>query len=124
MQAIVMTEEFWANSQLSIARHFGSVKFNGHTFVIVDKRGHDIFECSEEAEKAGRTKAIEPGEPADLCRVDFVRHYRRLGREEMLKFLEANPNVGELDGKKATVRRLVELWISRKENAETASIGE
>lgn len=37
MDAIVMTESYWANSQLSIARYYGSVKLNGHTFVIVDK---------------------------------------------------------------------------------------
>lgn len=123
MQAIVITEEFWANSQLSIARYFGQVNVDGHTYIIVNKEGKDIYELSEEAEKEGRRKVIAPGEPADLCRVDFIRYYRKLGREEMLKFLEANPNVGELSGEKATVKKMVELWISRKENAETASIG-
>lgn len=93
MNVIVMTESYWANSQLSIARYYGSVKLNGHTFVIVDKRGHDIFECSEEAEKAGRAKAIEPGEPADLCRTDFVPIYRKLGRDQFLKFIQENPDL-------------------------------
>ena len=63
MKAIVMTESYWANTQLSFVRHTGRVRFAGHEYVIVDKRGHDIFECSLEAQKAGREKAIEPGEP-------------------------------------------------------------
>ena len=88
-----MAESFWANSQLSIARYYGRIQLNGQEFVIVDKRGHDIFECSEEAEKAGRAKAIEPGEPADLCRTDFVPIYRKLGRDKFLEFLNANPDV-------------------------------
>ena len=90
---IVMTEEFWRNSQLSLARFYGRINVFGREYIIVDKRGHDIFECSEEAEKAGREKAIEPGEPCDLCRVDFVPIYRKLGREQFLKFIKENPDV-------------------------------
>ena len=93
MNPIVMTESYWANSQLSIARYYGRIEFNGHEYVIVDKRGHDIFECSHEAEKAGRTKAIEPGEPADLCRTDFVPIYRKLGRDKFFEFIKAHPYI-------------------------------
>ena len=93
MNAIVMTEAYWANSMLSIARYYGKISVDGHEYVIVDKRGHDIFECSDEAEKAGRAKAIEPGEPADLCRTDFVPIYRKLGREQFLKFIQENPDL-------------------------------
>lgn len=93
MNVIVMAEDFWANSQFSIARYYGKIRIDGYEYVIVDKRGHDIFECSMEAEKAGREKAIEPGEPADLCRVDFVSIYRQLGREKFLEFLSSNPDV-------------------------------
>lgn len=88
-----MAESFWANSMLSIARYTGQIKFKGSLYIIVDKRGHDIFECSKEAQQAGREKAIEPGEPADLCRKDFVPIYRELGREQFLKFLQENPDV-------------------------------
>lgn len=93
MKAIVMTEEYWSNSQFSVARYYGRIAIDGFDYIIVDKRGHDIFECSIEAEKAGREKAIEPGEPADLCRVDFVPIYRKLGREKFLQFLRENPDV-------------------------------
>lgn len=92
-RAIVMAESFWANSQLSIARYYGTICFNGQHYTIVDKRGHDIFECSDEAEKAGRKMAIEPGQPADLCRTDFIPIYRKLGRERFLKFLKENPDI-------------------------------
>lgn len=93
MNAIAMSETFWANSIFSVARYFGKISIDGHEYVIVDKRGHDIFECSAEAEKAGRAKAIEPGEPADLCRTDFVPIYRKLGREQFLKFIQENPDL-------------------------------
>lgn len=93
MEAIVLTESYWANSQLSIARYYGRIRFKGNEYVIVDKRGHDIFECSIEAEKAGRAKAIEPGEPADLCRTDFVPIYRKLGRDKFIEFIKAHPYI-------------------------------
>ena len=92
---VCMTEEFWANSQFSVARYYGCVKVNGHEYVIVNKEGKDIFECSIEAEKAGREKAIELGEPADLCRRDFVKHYRRLGRDRFLQVLKDHPQASD-----------------------------
>ena len=93
MNAIVMTEQYWNNSQFSIARYYGRIHVGNHDYVIVNKDGKDIFECSREAEKAWREKAIEPGEPADLCRVDFVPLYRQLGRERFLDFIKQNPDV-------------------------------
>lgn len=106
MNAIVMTESFWANTYLSIARYTGRISVGGHVFVIVDKRGHDIFECSLEAQKAGREKAIEPGEPADLCRTDFVPIYRELGREKFLQFIEEHPNIKTA----RAARELLKIW--------------
>lgn len=88
---ICMTEEYWANSYFSIARYYGQIKVGNHTYVIVNKEGKDIFECSAEADKASREKAIEPGEPADLLRKDFLKHYRRLGRDRFLEVLMQNP---------------------------------
>lgn len=106
MNTIVMTESYWANTQLSIVRHTGRIRVDGNEYVIVDKRGHDIFECSIEAEKAGREKAIEPGEPCDLCRTDFVKIYRQLGREQFLRFIEENPDINTA---KAARERL-KIW--------------
>lgn len=96
-----MEEEYWRSSQFSIARFYGriNVKIGGETieYVIVNKDGKDIFECSAEAEKAGREKAIEPGEPADLVDKRYVPAYRMMGREAFIKMIkehyEMNPKI-------------------------------
>ena len=93
MEPIVIAESYWANTYFSVARYTGRISISNHEYIIVDKRGYDIFECSREAQKLGRVKAIEPGEPADLCRMDFVPIYRQLGREKFLQFLRDNPDV-------------------------------
>lgn len=106
---IVMAEDFWRNSSLSIAAHTGRIKIDGVEYIIVDKRGHDIFECSSEAQKAGREKAIEPGEPADLCRVEFVKIYRKLGRERFLAFCKENPDMFDVKTAKQRLRKLNQI---------------
>ena len=92
-----MEEEFWRNSQFSIAKYYGeiNVKIGDETieYVIVNKEGKDIFECSAEAEKAGRNKAIEPGEPADLVDKRYVPAYRIMGREAFIKMIEDQPEL-------------------------------
>jgi len=93
MNAILMTEEAWMNSQLSIARYYGSINVGGHRYIIVDKLGRDLMECSMKAAKEGRDKAIEPGEPADLIREDFQKLYRKLGRERFIGVLKAHPEI-------------------------------
>lgn len=87
---ICMTEEYWANSQLSVARYYGRIQYNGKTFWILDKHGRDLWECTAIAEKEGREKAIDPGEPADLVRDDFRKVYRGLGRDRFLELLNLN----------------------------------
>lgn len=107
---IVMAEEFWANTQLSIVRHFGCVNFNGHQYVIVNKDGLDIFVCSHIAEKEGREKAIEPGEPCDLCRMDFVPIYLDLGRDRFLEFIKAHPQLNSVK----EAKELLKQWTPTK----------
>ena len=84
---LIMTQEYWANSQFSIAKYYGGVTFNGHRYVIVNKKGKDVWECSKEAEKVGRETAIEPGEPADLCIVSLIPSYKKLGRDKILELI-------------------------------------
>lgn len=93
MTPIIMTEEFWANSQLSIARYYGGINIDGQHYIIVDKLGRDLFECSHIAKKEGRDKAIEPGEPADLIRADFLKIYRKLGRDKFIEIVKAHPEL-------------------------------
>lgn len=92
MNTILLTEEYWANSQFSIARYYGGIKIKGIDYIIVNNEGKDLFECSIEAEREGRKKAIEPGEPADLIRADFKKFYKKLGRDKFIAILEENRN--------------------------------
>lgn len=97
MTPILMTEEYWADSQFSIARYYGGIKAFGVEYKIVNKEGKDLFECSYEAEKDGRDKAIEPGEPVDLVLVKFIPYYRAVGRDKFLEVLKANATTPETE---------------------------
>lgn len=83
-----MTEEYWAETQFSIVRHYGQIKAFGQEYIIVNKEGKDIFECSAEAEKEGREKAIAPGEPCDLVDRRYVPVYRKIGRDRFIEWVK------------------------------------
>lgn len=83
--AIIMTEEYWANSHFSVARYYGQITIGGKNYVIVNKDGHTIFELSAPGSPhyVGDDKmAIPPGEPADLVLLEWVPVYKALGREK------------------------------------------
>ena len=101
-EPLLMTEEFWANSQLSIARYYGEITFNGRKYIIVDKHGRDLFECSAIADKEGREKAIEPGEPADLILSTLRFAYRKLGRDRIISLIKDGKTEEEI---KALVKK-------------------
>lgn len=91
---ICMAEEYWANSYFSVARYRGGIQMDQHSYNIVNKEGITLFELSDPDSKHyvgdGDKKAIEPGEPADLVREDFIPYYKSLGREAFIKVLEEN----------------------------------
>lgn len=89
---ICMAEEYWANSQLSIVRHYGMITLNQNMYIIVNKDGLDIFALSAMATRRGKEKAIEPGEPCDLVREDFVKYYKKLKRDRFLAILKEHPH--------------------------------
>lgn len=93
---LIMTEEYWANSQLSIARYYGGINFMGHRYLIVNKDGKDLFELSIEADKAGRTKAIETGEHADLVLASLIPSYKKLGREKIIELVKQGKTEKEI----------------------------
>ena len=93
---LLMTEEFWANSQLSIARYYGEIILDGRKYIIVDKLGRDLFECSAIADKEGREKAIEPGEPADLILSTLRFAYRKLGRDRIISLIKDGKTEDEI----------------------------
>ena len=93
---LVMPEEYWATSQFSVARYYGRIGVNGHEYIIVNKEGKDIFECSLEAEREGREKAIEPGEPCDLVLRELIPLYRKMGRDAIIDALRNGSKPSEL----------------------------
>lgn len=93
---LIMTEEYWANSQLSVARYYGGIHFMEHRYLIVNKEGKDLFELSIEAEKAGREKAIEPGEPADLVLQSLIPAYKKLGRDRIIELVKQGKTEKEI----------------------------
>lgn len=87
-ETIIYPEEYWMNSQLSTARFYGGCTIKGKEYVIVNKEGKDLFECTHEAEKEGREKAIPVGEPADLILKEWQPIYKALGRDGLFEYLE------------------------------------
>lgn len=85
---IIMTEEYWASSPLSVVRYTGSIKMHDIEYIIVNKEGKDIYECSHEAKRAGREKAIDPGEPCDLIDRRYQPVYRNLGRDRFIEWVK------------------------------------
>ena len=62
---ILMTKEYWLDSQFSIARFTGGMKLNGVEYWVV-------------------------GEERDLIDSDFEKYYTKLGRSEFIRILEQN----------------------------------
>lgn len=93
---LLMTEEYWANSQLSVAKYYGGINLDGREYIIVDKLGRDLWECSAIAERDGRDKAIEPGEPADLILATLQKAYRKLGRDRIIALIKEGKTEKEL----------------------------
>ena len=93
---LLMTEEFWANSQLSVARYYGGITFQGREYIICDKTGRDIFQLSAIARRQGKQKAIEPGEPADLVLKSLLPAYRKLGRDRIIELIKEGKTEKEI----------------------------
>lgn len=97
MAAILIEEGYWRNSQFSIAKYYGGVNVNidgeNIEYLIVNKEGKDLFECAEEADKAGREMAIEPGEIADLVDRRYIPAYRKMGRKAFIEMIEEHQDL-------------------------------
>lgn len=94
---VLFTEEYWANSQLSVVRYFGGCEFNGKEYKIVNKDGISVEELSNPLSKHYNGKdgyAIPPGEPADLVMVDWIPVYRKLGRDAVIRLVKDNVPIG------------------------------
>ena len=93
---ILMTEDYWMSSPFSIARHYGRMKHNGTEYVVVNKEGKTLYECSAEAYKAGREYAIEPGEPCDLIDKRYLEIYKKAGRDKFIEMVKSKLTLKEM----------------------------
>jgi hypothetical protein len=91
-ETIFYPEEYWRNSQLSIARYYGGCIINKE-YVIVNKEGVSMRELADQA-KIGDV-LIPKGEPADLILVDWQPIYRALGRDAFIEHLKTNQYLKE-----------------------------
>lgn len=93
---LVIAKEFWMDSHLSVAKYNGYILSGGNLYIIVNKYGKNIFECSREADNHGRNQATTAGEPADLCLAELVPVYKWLGRDEFMKRIKDGVMASEL----------------------------
>lgn len=97
MNAVIIMEQYWANSYFSIAKYYGGVKIDGHEYKIVNKEGVTLEELSNPSSKhyVKSGKAIPPREPADLVRKDWIPVYRKLGRDRTLELVRDGVSLAE-----------------------------
>ena len=90
---IIIEKEYWENSQLSIAKYYGGLKFNGKEYKIVNKDGITVEELSNPMSEhyvGNGEYAIPPGEPADLVQEEWLQVYRCLGRDKTIELIKKN----------------------------------
>lgn len=94
---IIMTEEYWKNSQFSVARFFGGMVFNGKHYSIVNKEGITVLELSDPKSPhyVEGDKVILPGEPCDLVHEDWIPVYKALGRDKTIELVKNNTSLDE-----------------------------
>jgi hypothetical protein len=92
-ETIIYPEEYWMNSQLSIARHYGGCTINGKEYVIVNKEGVSMRKLADKA-KIGDV-LIPKGEPADLILKEWQPIYRALGRDAFIEHIKTNQDLKE-----------------------------
>lgn len=92
-ETIIYPEEYWMNSQLSIARHYGGCIINDKGYIIVNKEGVSMRELADKA-KIGDV-LIPAGEPADLILKEWQPIYRALGRDAFIEHIKTNQDLKE-----------------------------
>jgi hypothetical protein len=90
-ETIIYPKEYWANSHLSIARHYGGCRINDKGYIIVNKEGVSMSELMDKA-KIGDV-LIPAGEPADLILKEWQPIYRALGRDAFIEHLKINQDL-------------------------------
>ncbi len=107
---ILMTEEYWRNSQLSVARFYGQARVFGY----------DSLSSTSTARRFLRQASLPVIQPI-WCR-DFVPYYKKLGREKFISILKENTHsiAGEL---KKVYRAAIEELKSSNNSIEPKERG-
>jgi len=99
MNTVITTEEYWANSQFSVARYCGGITIGGkRSYKIVNKQGATLFELSDPKSPyyvGDGNMAIPPGEPADLVLEEWIPIYKKLGRDKFIECIKNNITLKE-----------------------------
>lgn len=97
MAVILMEEDFWKNSQFSIAAYYGGIILNGKPYSIVNKYGITVRELSDSDSPhyVKDDKVIQPGEPCDLIMDEWIPVYKALGREKTIELVKNNTTLEE-----------------------------
>ena len=96
MNPIMMTQEYWRETQLSAAAKLGGATLNGIHYIIVNKEGKDLFELTFEANRDGREYAIPPGEPADMIDERYQKIYKKIGRDKFIELVKEGLELKEM----------------------------
>ncbi len=99
MSAILMTKEFWLNSQFSIARFYGGIKINETRYIIM-------------------------GSEQDLVDDRFAKYYNKLGREKFIHILEQNNHTNHEAVMRAMKDALKAQKVAKKTKQQTIKIKE
>ena len=89
MSAILMTKEFWLNSQFSIARFYGGIHINGTRYIIM-------------------------GSEQDLVNNEFAKYYHKLGREKFMQVLEQHKHASKTSVAQAMKNALSEFKVIKR----------
>jgi PhoPQ-activated pathogenicity-related protein len=89
MGAILMTKEFWLESQFSIARFYGGICTNGTRYIIM-------------------------GSEQDLVNNDFAKYYRKLGRDRFIQVLEHHKHESKTSVAQAMKNALSEFKVIKR----------
>ena len=89
---IIMTEEYWKNSQFSVAKYYGGMVLYGKNYSIVNKDGITVRELwnPKSPHYIDDEKVIKPGEPCDLIMNDWIPVYKALGRDKTIELVKNN----------------------------------
>lgn len=97
IKTILFTKENWLNSQLSIARFYGGLRLGGHEYLIIPDSG-------------------------DLLREDFIKYYKKLGRERFIEIMKANNQASEKELKAIYDTAVEEAKESKNKEVEQPNL--